>query len=339
MLSYDAEKEVAQFQVVKTIRGTHKPGDKISAARMRSIDGGDVNKEILYLNVHYMGPEFPVLTLDYEDEVRFLASLEIEDKDADAADRLTAEQAEKDPEAPRPKQRQRDSRDPKSQIKDLAEAIKRIQGISVESTRGGKAYVLEHSDGAVAALIHAADALRPELLKTEEPYFPSYRMRNLMEALASLKDPAVDAWFEDFLTNFLKSNSTPIDYKKAASPNGEALMLDAALEVIAKRAELVAKLKDILVTGAPKQDGLHCAETIYGLGKSGVLKDEDILKLADKIENKDAVALGCFWIAEEDDWWQWKAAKIWVVHANVLAVDSDLKAKITKLTKRLHRDD
>jgi len=134
----------AEVKVLKVLRGTHKVGSNVTNRMYKA--RAHVGETFIFSDPTGAGHNFEVLTLDYEDEVLFLA--------------------QKEP-----------------SVGNLEEAIKRVQGVSVETQKIGMKYIADHHDAAVKPLIAELNSLAPQVFSGKEVFFGQHRLGKLVEAL------------------------------------------------------------------------------------------------------------------------------------------------------------
>jgi hypothetical protein len=136
--------ETASIRVLKVLRGDHKVGLKVNGKMYRSEKA--VGERFIFSDPTSWPPTFEVLPQDFEDEVQFL----IQDKPS---------------------------------VDNMEEAIKRVQGVSVETQRIGMEYIAERHAAAVQPLIAELNSLMPQVFSNKDIFFGEHRLGKLAEAL------------------------------------------------------------------------------------------------------------------------------------------------------------
>jgi hypothetical protein len=284
----------AEVEVIRVIRGSNQPN---SIAKFNLSCGTPVieGESYLFSDPKHFGLTFPMLPLEYEDEVLFLA--------------------QENPE-----------------ITDLAEAIKRVQGISKVTKETGLAYLERNPEVASEALIAAIRELRTSFLKGEIKNFGDYRLSNLLEALMIAPTKESQEFLVQETENLLKGESKAVDLdpkRSFASERGE--YLQAILVNIAIDKELQQKIRSSIFEKIPNLQDQKLVDVTYALSHSNTASPR---KISNKIENRkqrDAVALGLFSAGNRmASVWDWEDAFANWDPARKIAMDSRIRQLIEK---------
>ena len=280
----------AELEVVKVLRGPLAPGDITKATAYDAKD--HIGETLLFSNGRLMGPSFPVLPLVLEREARFLL-------------RGVQKKLPKDavllgpPPAPTPKTR------------DLAEAVRAVQGVSSTTRYAGMEVLRKHRGAATEAVIAELRRTVPRLVAgTLEPY-GHRRIDGLVEALALHPKGLAGTFLLAEAQAQLDRPPRELDWSRSdlgwAAPR--AHYLASILTRTKSEPKLCAALQAIiearLLTASP--DAL--ADAVYALVRSEAYKPEALasgpLKQLDSDARRDAAALGLYqhgWLAGR--WWQ-----------------------------------
>lgn len=254
-----------------------------------------------------MQPFFEVLGPEYADEVRFLL-------------------------------------DEKREAKDLARAIRLLQGASNESRAAGLDYLKAHREGASKAVSDAIGSERERLLREKEVYEEGWVLSNLVEAL--LLSP--DAEAEEFLAapvEAFASRPWPDvpwgEIPKRPGPFGHFLRIVLARAAGAaggdgdpparpvRLEEIRSRLRRALFARLKDMGSLGVAEAAYALVASGAASPEAIAPLLATAEARDGFALGLSFAADDSRRvWSWdRAFALWRAAA-AAASREELAARI-----------
>jgi hypothetical protein len=285
----------ADVEVVRVIRGSNQINSKVIA---NLPSGSPVIEGDSYLfsdPKHFPAPNYPMLPLEFEDEVLFLA--------------------QENPE-----------------IADLAEAIRRVQGISKVTKEAGVVYIEGNPQGASEALISAIRELRTSFLKGEIKQFGAYRLSNLVEALMITPTKEAQDFLRQETEDLLKNESRAIDMSSTWSfESDRGKYLQAILLNIAKDKEFQNKIRSSIIEKFPNLQGQTLVDASYALAHSKTASPRKISKMIESREQKDAVALGLLSAGNyEAGVWSMEDAFANWVPAEKIAVEPKIKQLIEK---------
>jgi hypothetical protein len=338
VLSCDDAAEAFDVQVIRVLKGKVKAGASVRRGKEDYLHKEDIGLELLFSNPKpVFAPTFPVLTPEFEDEVSFLIAWHRENEKAEPNSEPPETELSNDESKPK-RRRERREVDPASLIKDLPEAIRRIQGISYSTSEAGSNYIKLHPEGALEALMKSADELMVVIRNSKDATWLVYREGRLIDAIATFPSEKTDSWFESRVEQFLQLKPVEADFLKSKWPDPEAELLADELNAVKDRKEVTSKLRTKLLEGAPKLSSLHLTEVVYALGNSGLITEENVRATTKDFQNKDAVALACYWIAQNaySRFRDSAQAKLWLIPATLLSTNQDLNNRLNEMAKWLH---
>lgn len=100
----------------------------------------------------------------------------------------------------------------KPEIRSMEEAVRRVQGVSVETHKKGMEYIAEHHADAVKPLIREMNLLIPQVLSAEEVFYGEHRLANLAEALVIEPTDEVRAFVFSQIDAFPSQQASPFEW-------------------------------------------------------------------------------------------------------------------------------
>lgn len=258
-------------EVIRPLRGSYRPGQTYV---MRAWTLEPAGKLLIFSDSKRFQPTFPVLDMQFEDEVLFLLN--------------------------RPK------------IDNVDEAIRRVQGWSNESRDAGMAYLRQCKPFPSAKLIEATESARKLLFAGKKVWGAQNRLGNLIEALMLSDDEEGQDYLLRQVELYLKQREGSLDWSKiprVVTDRGEwltALVGLAGKEWDHRRhaaenpyrkpqPQLREKEKQMMLKALPDLGGVVLAETVYALCETGASTPKQLLSLLKPSQSKDEFALGVLW--------------------------------------------
>ncbi len=269
------DEQHAEIKVLRVIRGERQAGEKVKTQMWMA--GRDVGAELVFSDPTSWPPNYPVLPLFVEDEIRFLIQ-------------------------------------PQLAIADMDEGIRRVQGIGVETSKAGMEYVRLHRTGASAAIIKAIREIRFEEESGTEPPFCSYRLTNLVAALMAVPTKEAENFVVQETLALLGGRSEKLDianFPHAATVRAE--YLNDLLVQSAKSEPLQWKVRTSVLAAYPGLTGSLLTDVTYALVRSKASSPDSLAPLATDQMQKDMVAVGVLLVGNDSSrWWDWEhAAEVW----------------------------
>jgi hypothetical protein len=289
----EVDENHAEVEVTKVLRGDYAIGAIVNLEVYRAKE--EIGKTYIFSNPTSWPPRFEVLTLDFEDEIKFLMQ-------------------------------------EKPEIASVAEAIKRVQGISVETHKLGMTYLLEHHEAAIAPLLAELKSLTPDVLNDKPVFFGTYRLGKLLEALlANPSDAAKDYCIAE-LNAMAALPAQDIDWKeKYFEASAQAVFLQDMLKHSQKHEALSRALLDCVFDLLPKLSDKSQSDVVYALLLSTSTKLDALQR---KIQHADNIALGAYNASQfSARWWNFDSAYPLIDQAIALATRPELKTQIEERVK------
>lgn len=292
-----------KVEVVRSLRGSYRPRQVVE---MRAgAEGEDVGKVFLFSDPPTSNePNFPMLQMECEDEVLFLLRLiSLEKKPGKGNTNNWMTYSPVSAETLRA-----------YKVRDVDEAIRRLQGWSNESKEVGMEYLHECKPLPSGKLIEATESIRKDVFAGKEVSGARNRLGNLIEAL--MLDDGTKS--QDYLLAqvelYLKQQEGKLDWSKlprVVTDRGEWLTVLLGLagkEWTHRRyaaenpyrkphPQLEEKEKEMILKALPELRGLVLAETVHALHETGASTPKQLLPLLKEPQSKDEFALGVLWWA------------------------------------------
>ena len=195
-------------------------------------------------------PEYREFSLNFEDEIRFLL-------------------------------------DENATINSIKDAVKRVQGLSVESREAGEKYLKEHPEEATTALLSEIKSLGKMLLTGEQVWFGECRHEQLLSALPVETDKRAWNFVSEELDRLLNLEPDKINWKKVSRDAPFKSHYMENLFKISKRKEsLSASLKEKLINTCKKEKSPVVRDALYALLKNKELTDKQFTDLTGSMDEK-----------------------------------------------------
>ena len=320
--------EEAMVEIVSVLRGTATVGTRVQRKIWNA--GEHIGERIAFCDPESGPPNFPCLTGVSEDEVVFLTGFGLCPGGMSVFD------------GPGGDVRLLKPTDPKPVIKDVAEAIRRVQGISNESRQMGLEYLLTFPVPQTRLIIEALEERRQqgghayevECLVQALLLKPSARVEGYalheVSRLVQIKRPAIgwntipehpseDGRYLTALVGYAGATWSGSTWASYHAPKREPLT------------NLIDRQRKRIIEALPNMDDLTLAETAFAVCETQTLTPTDLLSLLKDSRSKDGFALGMFLLAEERSaCWDWKGAEV----ARKIARDA---AERTELRNRIEQ--
>jgi hypothetical protein len=301
-LSARADGERVTVEVIRTLRGSYRPRRVIEMqAWTQPADTG----KVFIFSDPWDYPSYPVLEMDFEDEVQFLLRLgELERASLSGRARSDAGNAAHI--SPKTLRRYR--------VSGVDEAIRRVQGWSNESKDVGMEYLFRCKPFPTRQIIDTIGLVRDGLFAGKEAGSAPNRLGNLVEALMLVESAEAEGYMLEQTKPCLQQNEQSVDWTKiprAVGPRGEWLteLLGlaggewthwsyAATNSHRKvHPQLVEKQKRTVLAALPQLRGLVLSEAAYALYETEGTTLEQLLPLLESSPSKDEFVLGIYWSA------------------------------------------
>ncbi|MCP4156800.1 MAG: hypothetical protein GY757_54305 [bacterium] len=293
----------ADVEVLKVLRGKVRVRSRVQCRMYNSKEY--TGQKFIFSNpisrepMFGASPTFEVLHLEYEDEVLFLMKK-------------------------------------KPAVKNLKEAVKRVQGVSVMTQDIGMKYLTAHYDKAKAPLVTELERLMPEVFSGKDIFYGEHRLGKLLEALLLRESQHAKEFTFSYIDQLTKLKGESIDWASfpyKASARG--VFLRDLLKHSQKHKELAAALRTRLQAILPKLSGSTLADCVYAVAASKTETADGVCKLMSEDASADMFALGLFFAGNYNSrWWAHKEAKEFWNKALSITKQKELKSAILKRTKR-----
>lgn len=291
-----------KVEVVRTLHGSLRPGQTVE---MKAWTKPEDTGRLFIFSDPWDEPSFPILGIEFEDEVRFLLRLADLEKQAykGGRDQEWEKYIRVFPETVR-----------RYKVSDADEAIRRVQGWSNESKEVGMDYLHKYRPFPTRKIIDAIEPIKNDLLAGREVPSALNRLGNLVEALMLSDDRQGEDYMLAQVRSCLEQKERALDWSKlpiAATPRGEWLaeLLGLASKEWTHRlyaganpyrkthSALAEKEKQMVQEALLKLQGMLLSEAVYAVYETGGSTAEQLLALLKEFPNKDEFALGVLWSA------------------------------------------
>lgn len=294
----ELDDRTAEVQLLKVLRGKYEVGSKVKVEVHGSKER--IGEKYIFSDPTSYPPTFEILPLEFEDEILFL----IQEKPA---------------------------------VKNLKEAIKRVQGISTLSQDIGMEYLKNHYEDAVGPLIAELDTLMPAVFSTNDVSFGTHRLGKLLEALFSTGSDRAKEFALSYVGKIVEQNGEKIDWASipnTASPHG--VFLQDMLRHSQEHKEFAVILREKLIAQLPNLSGRTLTDVAYALVLSTPVTADDIGKtLKADDASADMLAVGLYFAGNYNSrWWAHEKAYAFWDKALATAKQGKLQTTISERIKR-----
>lgn len=282
-----------EVRVLKVLRGTHTVGSKVKSTMYGANEY--VGKKFIFSNPTSRPPTFEVLPPEMEEEILFLLR--------------------KDP-----------------SVDNIKDAVKWVQGVSVETQKIGMDYIQNHHDVAVKPLIVELNALMPQVFSADNVFFGEHRLSQLVTALFLKPTDAGRDFAVSQIEALTKQKLREIDWKVVPrAPSSRGVFLRDILCQTQKLPDVSASVNTTINRIYPKLSGILLAEVNFAMILSGAATPDFLQSKIKDDGISDMLALGLYFAGNyESNWWQHDKAYAFWDKALALAKKKELKDTINK---------
>ena len=265
----------AEVKVTKVLRGNRQAGEMVTF-KLSEADK-KIGKSFIFSNPTAWPPRYEILPNELEDEVTFLIK-------------------------------------EKPSVDNIQDAVKRVQGVSVETKRIGMDYIRNHHNAAIKPLIAELNTLMPQVFTKDDICFGENKLNQLVEALFLEPTDAGKNFALAQIDAFGAKNQTEIAWKaNPMYPSSYGIFLKNLLCQTQKHQLIAATINIHLKQIYQKLSGSVLAEASFAVILSDVASPEELNSWIKSDEAVDMLALGIFFAGnDEASWWQYdKAYDLW----------------------------
>lgn len=288
------DKHKAKVEILEMIGPRNLLNFKIGQTKEEYIyDDSKIGDILIFSKPVSLGPNYPILPIELEDEIKFLL-------------------------------------DSGRMIKDIQEAILRTEGISVESVAAGIIYIKAHYLESYPVLEKRIRTFRSQIFKDPNHFFACYRISNLTRAvLLSDYKPAVDFLLSEIDTlNKSKPLIYPFDNFPLSGDTPQGRFLRAMLQYSKSFDSTHRLIKDKMLHSLKNSESFHIVYFSYALSFFD-LEENEFKDL--NPEQKNFAALGIAYSALWNKiWFRQELQKRLVNIARKFSADKKLNRTLDK---------
>jgi hypothetical protein len=288
------------IKIERVIIGANKPGETLNCEYNWAIG----RKRIFSDPENVNPPTFEILTIEMENEVRFLI-------------------------------------DPLARVKSIDEAIFLVQCVSYEAQEKGAYYLENLKVSATKPIIKEILSVKSNLFNGSESYDGEQNLMKLTNVLPVGIDNEAGAFVKDEIGKLISGKFPDLKWDEIRKCDIRGQYLEWLLDVSKHNPPLYQEMRKALIDFASTADGAGLTCALYALLRNDSLGVKAIDKMISKFDQnkKDYAALAFYYLGDDAaNWWNWRSACPSLKKALEMAKKQELIKALEKEIKSAKED-